>query len=117
MGKIIDSKGTVLKQDENFSYGTVVNFLYENDINSMEWNCLSDLVKTMTGDACTAFNTVEEMIQEIPDIVSCGEECSFLCVFDDEIKWFILGWNYEDNTELSNTILRTYFPDLQVVED
>ena len=117
MGKITNKSGTVLKQDEKYSYGTVIEFLEENDISYMEWNCLSDIIKTMTGDACTSFNTIGEMIKEIPDITSCGEECYFLCVFDDEIKWFILGWDYEDNTELSNKILHTYFPDYEVIEE
>lgn len=119
MGKIINRNGKVLKQDENYSYGTVIDFLAENDISYIEWNRLSDLVKTMAGDACTSFNTIGELIQEIPEIVSCREECSFLCIFsgNGEVKWFILGYDYEGDTELSNKILRYCFPDYEVLED
>lgn len=117
MGRIIDKNGMVLKQDEKHSYGTVIDFLEENDFSYIEWSCLSELIKTMTGDARTSFNTIGEMIKEIPGVTSCGEECSFLCVLDYEIKWFILGWNYENDTELNNKILHAFFPDNEVLED
>lgn len=117
MGKIIDKNGNTIKQDDQYSYGTVVDFLEENNISCMEWDCLSDLVKTMTGDACTLFNTIGEMIKEIPDILSCSEECAFLYTSDNKTRWFILDWDYEGNTEQNNKILHTYFPEYEVIED
>lgn len=118
MARIIDKKGSIIKQDDQYSFGTVTEFLEDKGLLCQTWECLSDLVKTMTGDACTSFNTIGEMMKEIPDILSCGEDCAFLCVFDDDRDmWFILGWDYEDNTELNNRILCAYFPDYEVIED
>ncbi len=122
MSKIYDNNNMLVKEDDQYSIGTVLDFLEENNILYMKWNCLSKLIKTMAGDSCTTFNTVGEMIKEIPEIVDCGEECAFLCVIDDdrqenESKWFVLGWDYEDNTNLCNKILQEYFPKYRVVEE
>lgn len=69
----------LVKEDDQYSIGTMLDVLKENDILYMKWNCLSKLIKIMAGDSCTTFNTVDEMIKEIPEIVDCGEECAF-CV-------------------------------------
>ena len=44
----------------------------------------------------------------------------FLCVIDNdrqgnESKWFVLGWDYEDNAELCNKILQEYFTRYRVM--
>jgi hypothetical protein len=121
MSKIYDSNNVLVKEDDQYSIGTVLDFLEENNILHMKWDCLSKLIKTMAGDSCTAFNTVGEMIKEIPEVVDCGEECAFLCVIDDdrqgnESKWFVLGWDYEDDEILCNRILQEYFTEYRVVE-
>lgn len=122
MAKIFDNNNKIMIQDDQYLIGTVIEFLEDNDIICMQFDYLSKLIETMTGDSCTAFNTIGEMIKEIPDIVSCGEECAFLFVIDNdrqgnESKWFILGWNYEDDIELCNRILQEYFPGYRVVEE
>lgn len=116
MAKIIDKNRNIIKQDEQYGIGTVLDLLEDNGYSYIEYGCISDIVKTMTGDASTPFNTIGEMIEHIPEIVSCSEECNVLCVFDDEDKWFILGWDYEGNAEISNQILHTYFPEYEVIE-
>lgn len=117
MAKLLKNNKLVLIDDQ-YPIGTVLDFLQDNSINCMLFEYLSELVETMTGDSCTSFNTIGEMIKEIPEIVSCGEECAFLCVIDDDnTKWYILGWNHEDNAKLWNGILQTYFPDYTVVEE
>ncbi|MCM1234780.1 MAG: hypothetical protein NC489_32155 [Ruminococcus flavefaciens] len=122
MTKIFDSNNKLVRQDDQYPIGTVIEFLEDNDIICMQFGYLSKLIETMTGDSCTAFNTIGEMIEEIPDIISCGEECAFLYVIDNdrqgnECKWFILGWDYEDDIELCNKILQEYFPQYRVVEE
>ena len=57
------------------------------------------------------------MIAEIPEILTCGEECSFLCVFDSRVDWYVLGWDNEDNTELANKVLKAYFSEYKLVTD
>ena len=122
MTKIFDTNNKIVRQDDQYPISTVLDFLEDNDIIYSRWERLSELIETMTGDASTAFNTISEMITEIPEIVSCGEECAFLNVIDndrqgDESKWFILGWNYEDNLKLCNEILQEYFSGYKVIED
>ena len=62
MSKIYDNNNMLVKEDDQYSIGTVLDFLEENNILYMKWNCLSKLIKTMAGDSCTTFNTVGEMI-------------------------------------------------------
>lgn len=69
----------LVKEDDQYSIGTMLDVLKENDILYMKWNCFSKLIKIMVGDSYTTFNTVDERIKEITEIVDCGEECAF-CV-------------------------------------
>lgn len=122
MIKIFDNNNKLVRQDDQLSIYTIIEFLEDNNICCMLWETLSNLIASMTGDSCTTFNTIGEMIKEIPDIVSCGEDCAFLCVIDNdrqgnESKWFILGWNYENDIELCNRILQEYFPQYRVAEN
>lgn len=77
MTKIFDNNNELVRQDDQLPIYTVIEFLEDNNIYCMLWETLSNLVASMTGDCCTSFNTIGEMIQEIPDIVSCGEEVPF----------------------------------------
>lgn len=122
MTKIFDTNNKIVRQDDQYPISTVLDFLEDNDIIYSLWERLSELIEIMTGDASTAFNTIGEMITEIPGIISCGEECAFLNVIDNdrqgnESKWFILGWNYEDDITICNNILQEYFPDYKVIEE
>lgn len=117
MGKIIDKNGNIIKQDEQTCLYTVLDLLEENDFTYQKWDCLSDLVQTMTGDSITVFNTVGEMVAEIPEILTCGEECEFLCIFGDGVNWFVLGWSNEDNAEVCNKVLKAYFGEYDVIAD
>ena len=117
MAKIIDKNGTIIRQDDQYGIETVIDLLEDKGYGCEEWDCISDLVKTMTGNAATPFNTIGEMIKYIPEIINCNEECSILEVSGNDTKWFILGWNNEDNEIINNKILQTYFPDYTVIED
>lgn len=120
MGKVIDKNGNVIrKQDNQLILYTTMDFLECNhNYTCNKWDTLSELVKTC-GDAITPFNTIGEMITTIPDIIDYGEECAILCVIDEnnDMKWFILGYNKENNMEIANKVLHCYFPELEVVED
>lgn len=121
MSKIIDSNSKVIIEDNQYSYGTVIDYLQSKNFMVIEYKSLTDLIKTLNGDASTVFNTLGEMIQNIPDIINYGDDCEVLCVIDndvdDNVNWFVLGWDYEDNTKLANKILNTYFPYYKVIEN
>lgn len=120
MGKIFDKNNKLIKKDDLYSAGTVMDFLEENDISCEEWYCLSDLIKTMTGNSATPFDTIEEMLKYIPNVLLCSEDCHFLEVYDngrDVSKWYVLGWGNDDNEKMWNGILQEYFPGYKVVED
>lgn len=117
MGKIIDKHGHIIKKDDQCCLYTTLGLLEENGFACQIWGCLSDLVKTMTGNSATAFNTIGEMVTEIPEVLNCSEECEFLCVSGDSIDWFVLGWDSADNTEVCSTVLKTYFSDYELIED
>lgn len=119
MGKIIDKHGNIVKQDDQMCLYTVLDLLEENDFYSCKYDYLSELIQTMTGDASTPFDTIGELVACIPEIVSCGEECEFLYIMDDDelVNWHILGWSNEDNTEVCNKVLKAYFSEYEVVAD
>ena len=117
MAKIIDKNGNIIRQDDQVCLYAITDLLDENGLEWQEWDYLSNLVRTMAGDSATAFNTVKEMISEIPGILDCSEENVFLCVFSDSIDWFILGWGNEDNAEVCNKVLKTYFSEYSVIAD
>lgn len=118
MSKIINSKtNEVIASNPNYYVcGVVEDFLSEHGCDTRTYDCLSDLVKTMTGDACTPFNTLAEMIQTMPEIVDCGEETSVFEVFGPTCDYWVLGWDYEGNEKLWTKILQKYFPDYVAIE-
>jgi len=121
MSKIINSKtGEVITENKDqYISGVVMTYLDEHtDGGCHAWETLSELVETTAGDAVTGFNTIGEMIKIIPDIVNYGEETATLCVFDDDIYWFVLGWGYDDNSKLWTKVLQTvtHNTDLQAIE-
>jgi hypothetical protein len=119
MAKIVNSsmKETVFQDEELSPYGIVSAYFDEQRLDNRQWETLSELIETMTGDAVTPFNTIGELIECIPDIVNYGEETAILCVFGADIRYYILGWGYEDNMSLWNKILKDYFPELEVMDD
>ena len=44
MSKIYDNNNMLVKEDDQYSIGTVLDFLEENNILYMKWNCLSKLI-------------------------------------------------------------------------
>ena len=122
MAKIINkATGEIIAQNDDLYGISLVEEFFEQEENDFwvhKFERLSELVKTMTGDAATEFNTVGEMIEAIPEILTCDEECHFLLVDNyDKRKWFVLGWNYEGDTKTSNMVLHEFFPDYDVTED
>ena len=123
MAKIINTKtNEVIYSDENSNcYGIVSNFL-ENDtktgtyIGVIVYEYLSDLIKTMTGDAVTSFNNVGEMIKHIPDILTATEETAIIQLIEPNL-FFVLPYDYEDDTNGWNKILQTVFPEYSVVSE
>ena len=123
MAKIINTKtGEVIYSDENSNcYGIVSNFLENNTktgtyIGVIVYEYLSDLIKTMTGDAVTSFNNVGEMIKHIPDILTATEETAIIQLIEPNL-FFVLPYDYEDDTNGWNKILQTVFPEYSIVSE
>ena len=123
MAKIINTKtDEVIYSDENSNcYGIVSNFLENNTktgayTTTIVYECLSDLVETMTGDSITPFNNVSEMIKHIPDILTASEE-STIIQLPESNQFFVLPYDYEDYTSEWNKILQTVFPEYSVVSE
>ena len=123
MAKIINTKtNEVIYSDENSNcYGIVSNFLENNTktgtyIGVIVYEYLSDLIKTMTGDAVTSFNNVGEMIKHIPDILTATEETAIIQLIEPNL-FFVLPYDYEDDSNGWNKILQTVYPEYSVIED
>jgi hypothetical protein len=126
MAKIVNKKTgeTLLENSENCVWYDTLSFLEKNNYSDGYdlYKCLSNLIKTMAGDACTPFNTIKEMIEAIPDIVNVGEESVILMVFTYDTKgihYFVLPWDYENNAEAWTKVLQevSHDTDLEVIEN
>ena len=121
MAKIINTKtGEIIYSDEDSTMcATVTNFLDNNTktgtyIGVIVYEYLSDLIKTMTGDAVTSFNNVGEMIKHIPDILTATEETAIIQLIEPNL-FFVLPYDYEDDANGWNKILQTVYPEYSVI--
>ena len=123
MTKIINTiTGEVIYSNE---YGTVcqtVRIFFERYsktgvyIGTIVYEHLSELIETMTGDAVTPFNNIGEMIKYIPDILTATEETAIIQLIELN-QFFVLPYDYEDDTNGWNKILQTVFPEYSVIDD
>ena len=123
MAKIINTKtGEIIYSDENSNcYGIVSNFLENNTKTGtyttiIVYEYLSDLVETMTGDSITPFNNVGEMIKYIPDILTATEEMAIIQLPESN-KFFVLPYDYEDDTNGWNQVLQAIYPEYSVIAE
>ena len=123
MTKIINTiTGEVIYSDyDSTMCETVTNFLDKNTKTGtytgvIVYEYLSDLIKTMTGDAVTPFNNIGEMIKYIPDILTATEETAIIQLIELN-QFFVLPYDYEDDTNGWNKILQTVFPEYSVIDD
>lgn len=123
MAKIINTiTGEVIYSDyDSTMCTTVTNFLNNNTktgsyIGVIVYEYLSDLIKTMTGDAITPFDNIGEMIKYIPDILTAAEETAIIQLIKLN-QFFVLPYDYEDDTNGWNKILQTVFPEYSVIDD
>lgn len=125
--KIVNGRdNSIMFEKETSAYEIFMDYVYKNikDGGNSEqredigiggiymFDRLSDIVKTMVGDALTPFETIDEMMQYIPGIENYPEETSVLCIFGDKVRYYILGWDYEDDINLWDKILKDYNPNL-----
>jgi len=123
MAKIINTKtGEVIYSNKDYTMcTTVTNFLDKNTktgtyIGVIVYEYLSDLIKTMTGDAVTPFNNVGEMIKHIPDILTATEETAIIQLIELN-QFFVLPYDYEDYTDGWNKVLQTIYPEYSVIAE
>ena len=121
MAKIVNTKtGEVIYSDDDLNYyGVVEDFIEKNnsDYSVTIYECLSKLIKTMTGDASTPFNTVAELIHYIPDIMTATEETTIVELWADTVYYFVLPYDYEDDLNGWNKVLQTIYPEYSVIDD
>jgi hypothetical protein len=123
MAKIINTTtGEVIYSNKDYTMcATVTNFLDNNTktgtyIGIIVYEYLSDLIKTMEGDAVTPFNNIGEMIKYIPDILTAEEETAIIQLMELN-QFFVLPYDYEDDANGWNKILQTVFPEYSVIDD
>lgn len=118
MSRIINNQGNVLHEDnDSFNVYVVLDYLEEQGESCTVYDTLSDLMKTMTGDSETPFNSIRELLEYTPDIIDCGEETHTVFIYGSGIYGYIMEWNNEDSIELANKILKDFYPELKIVED
>ena len=123
MAKIVNTKtGEVIYSDDDSTMCNIVSTFLERYtktgiyIGIIVYECLSDLVKTMTGDAVTSFNNVSEMIKHIPDILTATEEMAIIQLIELN-QFFVLPYDYEDDLNGWNKILQAIYPEYSVIVD
>ena len=118
MAKIVNTKTneTVIEKSDYNAYGIVTDFCERENIGYHIFDCVSDIIKTMTGDAFTPFNTITEMISYIPAIVDCNEETNVLYLPDNS-QFIVLGWDHEDNATIWTKVIQTINTDYIVLND
>ena len=121
MAKIINTKtGEVIYSKKNKTMCATVSEFLENNTNTgcytgiIVYEYLSDLIKTMTGDAI--FNNVAEMIKYIPDILTATEETAIIYLIEPCL-FFVLPYDYEDDLNGWNKILQAIYPEYSVIDD
>ena len=123
MTKIINTiTGKVIYSNEDSTICNVVSTFLERYsktgtyATTIVYECLSDLVETMTGDSITPFNNVGEMIKQIPDILTASEE-SAIIQLPESNKFFVLPYDYEDDTNGWNQVLQAIYPEYNVITE
>lgn len=118
MSKIINTKTneTILEDKDYTASGIVTEYFNSKNITYHIFESLSEIIQTMTGDAFTPFNTINEMLEYIPDIVNHGEEVYTLYILDDKLSFIVLGWEHENDFETWSKALQVINTDFAVIE-
>ena len=77
---------------------------------------LSELISTMTGEGMTPFNNIGELIKHIPDILTASEETVIIQLVETE-QFFVLPYDYENDTKGWNKVLQSVHPEYSVVAE
>ena len=123
MAKIINTTtGEVIYSDKDYTMcATVTNFLDNNTktgthICVIVYEYLSDLIRTMIGEGMTPFNNIGEMIKHIPDILTATEETVIIQLLELN-QFFVLPYDYADDTNGWNKVLQTVYPEYSVIAE
>ena len=77
---------------------------------------LSELISTLDRGVITPFNTIGELIKYIPDILTASEETVIVRLVESE-QFFVLPYDYEDDTKGWNKVLQSVHPEYSVVAE
>ena len=117
MAKIINTKTkeVIYSKEGCTMCATVTNFTELHRL-VIVYEHLSELISTMVGEGMTPFNNIGELIKHIPDILTASEETVIIQLVESE-QFFVLPYDYEDDTKGWNKVLQSVHPEYSVVAE
>lgn len=119
MSKIINTKTKeVIYSKEGCTMCATVESFTELHRFVIVYEHLSELISTMDriGERLTPFNNIGELIKYIPDILTASEETVIVQLVESE-QFFVLPYDYEDDTKGWNKVLQSVHPEYSVVAE
>ena len=117
MAKIINTntKEVIYSMEGSTMCATVESFPELNRF-VIAYEALSQLISTTVGEGMVPFNNIGEMIEYIPDLLTATEETVIIQLVESE-QFFVLPYDYEDDTNGWNKILQSVYPEYSIVAD
>lgn len=117
MSKIINTKtNEVIYSKEGCTMCATVESFPELHRFVIVYEHLSQLISTMVGEGMVPFNNIAELIKYIPDILTASEETVIVQLVESE-QFFVLPYDYEDDTNGWNKVLQSVFPEYSVIAE
>lgn len=117
MSKIINTKTKeVIYSKEGCTMCATVESFPELHRFVIVYEHLSQLISTMVGEGMVPFNNIAELIKYIPDILTASEETVIVQLVESE-QFFVLPYDYEDDTNGWNKVLQSVFPEYSVIAE
>ena len=117
MSKIINTKTKeVIYSKEGCTHCATVESFAELNRFVIVYEHLSELISTMVGEGMTPFNNIGELIKYIPDILTASEETVIIQLVESE-QFFVLPYDYENDTKGWNKVLQSVHPEYSVVAE
>ena len=117
MSKIINTKTKeVIYSKEGCTHCTTVESFAELNRFVIIYEHLSELISTLDRGVITPFNNIGELIKHIPDILTASEETVIIQLVESE-QFFVLPYDYEDDTKGWNKVLQSVHPEYSVVAE
>ena len=117
MSKIINTKTKeVIYSKEGCTHCATVESFPELHRFVIVYEHLSQLISTMVGEGMVPFNNIAELIKYIPDLLTASEETVIVQLVESK-QFFVLPYDYEDDTKGWNKVLQSVHPEYSVVAE